>query len=531
MYLFDVYSILCPSTQIVAGSAKIINMKQHNISNLAVSRYHPFIRRIERTISAHDMLGEDESVLIGVSGGADSVAMLYGILALSGIYRWRIGVAHLDHGLRGSESDADAGFVEAVAKKLELPFYKEKTNLHARNINEGVNLEEAGREARYEFFDKIADQAGYDKIAVGHQQQDAAEQVVLNLLRGTGPDGLGGLASVRGRVIRPLIETPRREIEQFLQDKKISCRFDQSNADNSFTRNRVRNCLIPELQSFNPGIEETLLRLSAVMRKESEWIDDIVAGLYEAAVIRRNPEFCELTLSVNKISSLHRAALRRLMRKAILEVKGDLRRIGYQHIEDVISLVSRQSPGFAQIHLPGRIRAVRNEDRLELRKEKKSLRSLSVSGRNLKTDLFAYTLKQVEKESKSVWIDEILCGFVFSLLSIHDINLSFDRHEKAAWIDKDRVKFPLVIRSPRSGDRFMPLGMRGTMKLKDFFVNNKVSPEMRRSIPVVESGGQIIWIAGMRIDQRVRITDATKNVLKMSFFSTNRTDQQNPEDL
>ncbi|MFW6010930.1 MAG: tRNA lysidine(34) synthetase TilS [Desulfosalsimonas sp.] len=505
-------------------------MKQNKNSNLYVSPDHPFIRNIERTISTHVMLGRNESVLLGVSGGADSVSLLHGLLALSDIHGWPLGVAHLDHGLRGSDSNADARYVESVAQKFRLPFYKEKINVHARHEHEGINLEEAGRNARYDFFNKIADRNDYSKIAVGHQRQDAAEQVLLNLLRGAGPEGLGGLAPVRGRVIRPLIETDRREIEQFLQENNILYCFDKSNTYDRFTRNRVRNRLIPELESFNPAIVDSLFRTSTVMREENEWIEAAIEPLYKAAVIHRNSELCELVISVKRICRLHRAIIRRLLRWAVCEIKGDLRRIECQHIEDLVSLVHRQSSYPAQVHLPGRIRVIRHKDRLEIRQEKKPLRSFHSSRRNLKTVSFTYTVEKIKEGSKSVWIDEILSGFIFSPLRIHDISDVYYWHGQTALVDLDRVEFPMVIRNPRPGDRFMPLGMRGTVKLKKFFINKKVGPDKRRRIPVVESGGRIIWIAGMRIDERVKITDTTKNVLKISFFSNN-TEQQKPKEL
>lgn len=496
-------------------------MKQNNNSNLTVSCSQRFLRRLEGTISAHAMLGRNESVLVGVSGGADSVSLLHGLLFLSRDWRWRIGVAHLNHGLRDGESDEDACYVEAVARKLGLPFYKEKADLHARCAAEGISTEEAGRNARYEFFNKIALQKDYGKIAVGHQQQDAAEQVLLNLLRGAGPDGLCGLAAVRGRVIRPLIETPRKEIEQFLTENNLTYRFDQSNTDNRFTRNRVRNRLLPELEDYNPEIVESLFRLSKVMREETEWIGTVIEPLYESAVVNRNSEFRELALCVNRISRLHRAVLRRILRRAIAEIKGDLRRIEYQHIEDAISLVNRRVSYPAQIHLPGRVRVIRHENRIEFKQEKKSLRFFSGFDRSLKTVPFAYTVERINAGSKSVWIAELKCGLVFSLPGNHVINSFPGAHEQTALMDLERVEFPLIIRNPRQGDRFTPLGMHGTMKLKEFFINNKVSPDKRSRTPVVESGGRIIWIAGMRIDERVKITDSTKNILKVNFFGYN----------
>ena len=159
----------------------------------------PLVRGVETIIRDRDMLRESQSVLVGVSGGADSVALLYSLYALGAIHGWQIGVAHLNHCLRAKASDRDARFVEALANQLNLSYYDRKIDLHARCRQEGMNLEEGGRIARYEFYHETADRAGFDKIAVGHQREDAAEQVLLNLFRGSGPQGLGGLAPVAGR--------------------------------------------------------------------------------------------------------------------------------------------------------------------------------------------------------------------------------------------------------------------------------------------------------------------------------------------
>ncbi|MFW5975166.1 MAG: tRNA lysidine(34) synthetase TilS [Desulfosalsimonas sp.] len=506
-------------------------MEQINQSYLAACRGHPFIKAVEQTVSAYGMLGRDKSVLVAVSGGADSVALLCALWILAPVYRWRIAAAHLNHGLRGKASEADAGFVETLANRLDVSYYyKKETGLHALGLQKGVNLEEAGRKARYDFFCKIAGQDGFDKIAVGHHKQDAAEQVVLNLLRGCGPSGLGGISPMRGRVIRPLIEIPRADIEKFLQEQKISYCIDQSNKDNSFTRNRVRNHLIPELQAFNPRIVETLCRISKVMREEDDWIETLVAPVYEQAVIRRDARSCEVELALAQIRSLHRAACRRIVRRAVCEVKGDTRRIEHSHIESVVSMATKQGSCAGQIHLPGRVRVTRTRDGIGFRKEKKSLRCYARSGRNLKTISFEYRLEGIKTNPESVLIDEIQARFLFYHYKIHDIERVFDTDRQTGWVDMDRIEFPLVIRNPEPGDRFMPLGMQGTMKVKDFFINNKIDPALKSRIPVVESGGRIIWVAGMRIDERAKITENTENVLKMSI-SEIFTDQSYPEDL
>ncbi|MBS3808908.1 MAG: tRNA lysidine(34) synthetase TilS [Desulfobacterales bacterium] len=476
---------------------------------------------MEETLCRHAMLREHDSVLVGVSGGADSVALLYGLASLAPIFGWRIGIAHLNHGLRKKSSDSDAMFVETLARRMNLSYYSRKINLYER----GGNLEEEGRKERYNFFAETADLEGFDKIAVGHQAEDCAEQVLLNLLRGSGPSGLGGISPVRGRIIRPLIETSRIEIERFLQAQQLSYCIDQSNRDNRFTRNRIRNSLIPELVHYNPSIIDNLNRLAEVMRDESEWIEDLLAPVLEEATIKNNSQAGEMILSVQPLMSLHTAARRRLIRKALLKVKGDLGRIGYHHIKNILNLASDQDAA-GHLHLPGRVRVLRKGDTLRFAKETKPLRSLGDKGSKLQAVPFEYRLKQVGEVAESVRIEEIDSQMLFQQLKFYaNINIFEQENMVAvAFIDMDRVELPLVIRNPRPGDRFTPLGMDGTVKLKDFFINKKVPADQRGAVPVVQSGEEIIWVAGMRINERVKITKTTKNVLKISFFR-NHTDK------
>ncbi|MBS3756837.1 MAG: tRNA lysidine(34) synthetase TilS [Desulfobacterales bacterium] len=488
----------------------------------------PLVRGVEKAIRDRDMLRESQSVLVGVSGGADSVALLYSLCALSSIHDWQIGIAHLNHGLRAKASDRDARFVEGLANQLNLSYYNRKSDLHAKCQQEGMNLEEGGRKARYEFYHEIADRVSFDKIAVGHQREDAAEQVLLNLLRGSGPEGLGGLAPVAGRVIRPLIETPRAEIERFLQDQSLSYCTDESNLDQRYTRNRIRNRLMPELASYNPRITQTLNRLAKVMREESEWIEDLLQPAFERALLRHEPERCVLELSAAVLLSLPVAARRRIVRRAVFEVKGDLRRIACRHIEDVLSVSA--TPGRSrQIHLPGQVRVLCSRDRVRFAREKKSLRSSALYGKKLETIPFAYTVSSLQAGAESVRIREIPARMLFQQLGIHDIESRFDPESQTALMDLDRVRFPLIIRNPRPGDRFVPLGMHGSVKIKDFFINNKVPPPVRARVPLVESADEIIWVGGMRIAEGVKITGTTKSVLKIALFP-NQTDQQSSEE-
>lgn len=472
------------------------------------------IRRCEKTIREAGMINPGEAVLIGVSGGPDSVALLHVLIALSSFHNYRLGIAHLNHGLRGAEAERDAQFAESLAKKHHLPYYLEKKDLIAEKNFSGWSLEEAGREARYRFFHRIAEECGYDHIAVGHHREDDAELILMNLIRGSGPTGIGGIRPVgKTRVIRPLIHAARDEILDFLHSREIEYVYDHTNDDTVFRRNHVRRHLIPSLKKYNPRIVETLNRLGEVLRTESQWIDSITESLLGEMIIERNPQM--LVIQREMVDGLHMALRRRVIRRAIMEVKGDLRRIGFSHIDAIITLVGNDRKT-AQIDLPDRVRVVRDNSRLILAREKKSLRSPDLSGRRRFLTDFEYRITREQAESTEIRIREI--NSRMTLTRMPREALASLPVGKSTAVDWECLDFPLLIRNAQPGDRFIPLGMRGTQKLKSFFINNKVPETVRGRIPLVVSGQRIIWIAGFRIDERVRISGATENILKIDLI-------------
>lgn len=490
-----------------------------NFPKACVNPEDRLVKKVKKTIDHHGMLCTEESVLIGVSGGADSVALLFILFALAGDHGWKIGIAHIHHGLRGKQADADADFVAGLARKLDLPYYIAKPDVRGRGRKEKIGIEDAGRKERYAFFHETAQNCGYEKIAVGHQKNDSAEQILLNLLRGTGAEGLGGIAPVRGIVIRPLIRTRRREIESFLTEKNIAWCEDASNKDNRFTRNRVRNQLMPYLQTFNPQMTETLFRLGEVMREENTWAEALLAPVFEQAVLSRASG--KLVLCSKCIKDQHRAVKRRLVRKALEELKGEPGSISLKHVEQILSAVGQTDGRLRQMHLPARILVACEGNRVVFTREKKSLRSGPLSGRQYETPAFAHRLEAAEFNSgkASVWIWQIHTRICFQCnIKYGNIDsLKNSGSGKTALMDFDRLSFPLIIRNVCPGDRFVPLGMSGTMKVNDFFTNNKIPCHQRGRVPIIETPEGIVWVGGLRISELVRVTKNTKNIIKIEI--------------
>jgi tRNA(Ile)-lysidine synthase len=471
------------------------------------------LRIVEETVTAYGMLKEKDSVVVGVSGGPDSVALLHVLGALAPRFSLKLGIAHLNHCLRQNDSDKEAAFVETLSDRLGLPFHIYKEDVHEYQIKNKLSLEEAARRVRYTFLNRIAETNRYNKIALGHHSDDNAELVLMNLFRGSGPLGLSGIPPVRdGKIIRPLIKLNRSEIIDYLNQNRLKYVSDASNMDTKYLRNRVRHKLIPLLKTdYNPKISETLNRLSSIMLSEEAWIEDVIHPLFEKSVL--NVQDDRITFSVSMLDPLHTAALRRILRKAISRIKGDLRRISFANIDAVQRLLEK-GPAYGRLDLPDRIRIQRRGDVLLISREKSTLRNLDVESGHLKPFVFEYKIAKPE----SIFIKEIGAHLEFTEMSTETMPDYCSAGRYTGFFDQDTLSFPMVVRNYRPGDIFRPMGVGGMQKLKKFFIDKKVPRNERTKCPILLSRGKIIWVVGHRADESVKMTPSTRNVLKVELF-------------
>lgn len=470
------------------------------------------LRTVEQTVTTYGMLKPKDSVVIGVSGGPDSVALLHVLLTLAPRFSLRLVVAHLNHCLRQSNSDKDAAFVASLAKKCDLPCYIHKEDVRKYQLENKLSLEEAARRVRYTFLNSVAETNRFNKIALGHHFDDNAELVLMNIFRGSGPLGLSGIPPVReGKIIRPLLGLKRSELIDFLNENGLKFVADATNRDTRYLRNRIRHNLMPLLKtSYNPNIIETLNRLASIIRFEEEWIEDVIHPLFEKAVSSMQDD--HVALSVSKLDGMHIAAQRRIIRKAIASIKGDLRRISFAHIDSATNLLERgQTCG--TLDLPNRIRIWRNGDILLFSKEKNALRGLDVRFGQAETIPFKYKIIKPE----SIFIKEINAYIKFTEMGVENLPDFESTGQNTGFFDRMALSFPLVLRNFQPGDRFKPLGMTGTQKLKKFFIDKKVPKKERARCPILLCRGKIIWVAGYRIDESVKVKPSTRNVLKVEL--------------
>ncbi|MBW2109131.1 MAG: tRNA lysidine(34) synthetase TilS [Deltaproteobacteria bacterium] len=453
---------------------------------------------VEATIDRHCMLNSGDTVVVGVSGGPDSVALLHCLLALRSRWSLELIVAHLNHQLRGTAAAQDAVFVRKMAAHLDLPCVVDSKDVKAYRAKHRLSIQEAARKLRYAFYEETAARLCATKIALGHQQDDNAESVLMHLMRGTGPRGLAGIPPVRrGRIIRPLLEVSRSEILAFLKCRGLEYVQDSSNFDNKYLRNRIRHELLPLLErDFKVKPSHTLTRLAAIVRDEEDFWDQVVSQTFDDLTTRVDSNRIEF--SVAQARGVHPALLRRVIRHAVERLRGDLKRLNHGHVEAAARLMTGISP-YGWLDLPLRTAVCRDGD------------TVIVSWtRQEATPRFEHLLEApgvtvIPEIGMTLRLHELAAGSLPAQLK--------DLPQDKAFLDLDTLEFPLTVRNTRPGDRFRPLGMAGSQKLQDFFINHKVPRRQRRRCPVVTSRDRIVWVAGHRIDDSVKITDTTKRVL------------------
>lgn len=443
-------------------------------------------------IKARRMLKRGSTVLAAVSGGADSMALLHLLNGLKEELKIKIVVCHLNHNLRGRESRRDYEFVRKAALKLDLKF--EGRTLGKGELK-GSNIQEKARERRYEFLEEAAEKYGAGRIALGHTLDDQAETVLMRLLKGSSSSGLAGIPPVRGSCIRPLIESSRSEIESFLHNKGIKFVTDSSNLSSKYLRNDIRLNLIPYIRKrYNPGITVTLGRLSAILAADDEFLRSTAARSFKKALIEDSGG--SLVMDRLRLKKLHRAVAARVLLQGIGLLREETNVFG-PHIDSLMRLIEGERPN-AEVRLSGGLRAVREYDRITLTTGKKA------------------QVRPFEKRLKVPGITEIdglSCSFRATLLKSPP--KSFVRSASTAYFDADEANGTLILRNMRPGDRITPFGMKGRKKVKEIFIENKVPKGERKTVPLLCSGAEVLWVAGLKRSEACRVGARTRAVLKV----------------
>ncbi len=448
-----------------------------------------FLAAVEDSLSRHGLVAPGDRVLVALSGGPDSVALLCALHRLAPRRGIRLAVAHLHHGIRGAAADADVIRCRRLARDLGLAFITGRVDVPAEAQRAGLSLETAARQLRYAFLTEAAAAHGCRKIALGHQKNDNAELVLMNLIRGSGPLGLAGMPPARqDGFIRPLLEIGRRQIIDFLEAIGAGWAEDETNRHLDHTRNWVRQVLLPLIaERANPAVADALHRTARIAREEELWLAAIVRDLYRSSVVAETTGRVVLDTAV--LEQMPPAARRRVLRCAIGRLREDLHRIGLAHIEAALALMADAGRA-RRLDLPHRLRIQATAGRLEiLRCDTACLRQ------PVNPPAFRYALEGPGR----IAIPELAVEALASIESGPPSETDLGAGQWSAFFDIHTVSFPLIVRSAVSGDRFHPLGAGGRQKVAKFFIDHKIPRPLRQTYPVVESGGRIVWLAGQRL--------------------------------
>lgn len=482
------------------------------------------LEKIARFCQKHALLAPHDHLVVGVSGGADSVCLLHLLLRLKSKLALTLTVAHLNHQLRGFASQADEAFVKSIASQWQLPIFAQSQDVAKIASTHKQSLEEAARQTRYAFLYQIAVTVGASKVAVGHHADDQAETVLMHLLRGAGVSGLRGMLPVSPlpnhidsetisdqplHLIRPLLAISRSEIDLYCQEHGLSFRHDASNDEAMFLRNRLRHELLPYLETYNPNIRGLLQQTAAIIAGEMELLELQKDQAWQS--ILKTETSNDLTLDLSVWLQLPLALKRATLRRAVEQVKGDLRNIGFEHIETAIETIE-QGHTSTQVNLPSQVVISRRYETL----------IVTQIGVNRPPPA---TPHLTQMSSLPVPIPGIIAlpGTEWQLMT----DLWPARHLNAvqwtqadaweAYLDAAQVNTP-ILRPRKPGDRWQPLGLGGQQqKIKTFMINAKIPANQRDYIPLLVSNDQVLWVCGYRVAEVAAIRPTTEQVVYFKF--------------
>lgn len=484
------------------------------------------IRQVRATIEEYGLLIPGDCVILGVSGGPDSLCLLHALRELASAYRVTLHAAHLHHGIRGQEADDDARYVAELCAAWGVPCTVEQADVPALARASGLALEEAARQARYAFLARQARNLGGRSVAVAHHADDQVETVLMHLLRGAGLAGLRGMRPLlwldelrlgdedisRGRVrlLRPLLYVTRAQIEEYCREHGLQPRFDRSNLDCTYFRNRLRHELIPLLETYNPNLREVLRHTAEAIAGDYDLLRAQLEATWPNVVRAESRDAIVYDLAA--LRALPPGLQRSVLREGIHRLRRALRNINWVHVDQALAIVRRGNAGmratlpqglmltlgYAEATLASEgYRAPIGEERPRLAAERIAV---PLEGRlQLPQSAWSVTTRIVPREALPA-----------------DWERNPDRY--VAYLDAERVRAPLALRTRREGDWFHPLGLSNRrQKLRNFFINSKIPQAERDSVPLLVCGEEIAWVVGWRLDARYAVTPDTRWVLVICF--------------
>ena len=458
--------------------------------------------RVIKNVYKHKLIKENDNIILGLSGGPDSMVLLHILLYVRERISFNLVVAHINHGVRGEEALKDEKFTEKVAKELGLDFFSTKADMVGLAKEKNISEEEAGREIRYGFFRELIKELGHGKIAVAHNRNDQAETLLMRIMRGTGIDGLAGMSFKSDDIIRPILDINRWEIEKYVEDNSIETVVDKTNLETIYSRNKVRLELIPYIkENFNPNIIDTLFRLSENAKLDSGFLEECSGKVYKSISKEKS---ASVVMKSDLFMEEDKAVKNRIIRKAIYNLIHTLQGIEEVHISSVVDLFNKGETG-KRIDLPNNLLTKVSYNNLIIEK-------------NINEDMAEVCENKEETILKigQNYLEEYNLEINLKIIDRKYINFK-NVSSNVKFFDYDIMNEEIWIRTRNPGDRFAPIGMKGRKKIKDYFIDEKIPRDLRDEIPLLMCGENIIWVIGYRMSEDYKVKKETRNVLRVEY--------------
>jgi len=451
------------------------------------------IEKVRNTIRKHDLLSVGDSVLVALSGGPDSVALLHLLTRLRKDMKLKLAAVYVNHQIRPRAARKEERFCRELCDKLgvELTIIREDIPALARQKKKGI--EETARYYRYHVFETLAMEHGYDRIALAHHVDDRVETILFRILRGTGRTGLQGIPIKRGRIVRPVYYITKEEIHAYLKRHRLKFCVDQSNASSDYARNYIRNSLLVDIRrNLNPRVDAALLKLSETAQEEETYLDSVVRKAKKKII--KTTVGGKIELDLKGFAEYNVWLRRRLLRYCLTELSPDKQapdKIVVDRLDEICM------NGSKALSLPGNAHTVRAGDKLVFYNEERC----------------AYTEELAP--GKICRLPKLRLDIRCRLPVVYNGSLEKTKRPRQVWLDSEKLLLPLVVRNIRRGDRFVPLGMKGTKKIGDYLTDRKIASVYRDEIPVVCDQRGIVWLVGFEIADRVKINSSTSKVIRI----------------
>ncbi|MDP2363919.1 MAG: tRNA lysidine(34) synthetase TilS [Ignavibacteria bacterium] len=446
-------------------------------------------QKVLRFIKENDLFSSREKILIALSGGPDSIFLLHFLNKYKKKYKIEIGAAHINHLLRGNDSERDNLFCKTICDELSIPFYVLRKNIKSYAKDSKISLEVAGRKIRYEYFEKISGENGYEKIATAHNADDNAETVLINLIKGAGVKGIAGIPLKRKNIIRPILSLTKKEILHYLEENKFEYRIDKSNLSNEFERNFLRNEVIPLIhENINPALSKTVLNTSLNLQLLNNGMENYSEKIKAGIKAIKNIS----VVIPDDIIKQEEGFIISYVLKDIIDENFSVK-LESNDLKKISSLQKKLSGKSEE--LSGNLIAFRERTNIFIQKKS--------------------SIKKIEKMKINIDDSLKINGKTLSIVQIENKELKINKSRNEEFISGDKIKTGFEVRVWQDGDKFFPIGMQGTKKISDYLNDIKINSFEKKDQLVLINSGKIVWVIGKRLDDRFKITSNTKKVLKL----------------